>query len=51
MPVTKSPLRYPGGKIQLASFVANLINVNHIRMVPPTLTLFLVVQVLLLNYY
>jgi len=31
MPVTKSPLRYPGGKTQLASFVANLINVNHIR--------------------
>lgn len=31
MPVIKSPLRYPGGKSQLASFVANLIDVNNIK--------------------
>ncbi|WP_392564199.1 hypothetical protein RHO13_00810 [Orbus wheelerorum] len=30
MPVTKSPLRYPGGKTQLAPFVANLININNL---------------------
>lgn len=28
MPVTHSPLRYPGGKTQLADFVANLIEIN-----------------------
>ena len=31
MPKIKSPLRYPGGKSQLASFVANLININNIK--------------------
>lgn len=31
MPITKSPLRYPGGKSQLSSFVANLININRIK--------------------
>lgn len=30
MPITKSPLRYPGGKTQLAEFVANIINENNI---------------------
>ncbi|WP_088816441.1 DNA adenine methylase [Listeria goaensis] len=30
MPVTKSPLRYPGGKTQLSQFVRNLIEVNEI---------------------
>ncbi|MBF2307547.1 DNA adenine methylase [Staphylococcus hominis] len=28
MPVTKSPLRYPGGKTQLNEFVANVLNIN-----------------------
>lgn len=31
MPVTKSPLRYPGGKTQLAPFVSNLISLNKIK--------------------
>ncbi|MDT2805276.1 DNA adenine methylase [Vagococcus lutrae] len=31
MPVTYSPLRYPGGKTQLAKFVANLIEINDIK--------------------
>lgn len=28
MPVTKSPLRYPGGKTQLSKFLENLIDIN-----------------------
>ncbi len=31
MPVTHSPLRYPGGKTQLADFVANLIRINNME--------------------
>ena len=31
MPVTKSVLRYPGGKTQLAKFVNNLITINKIK--------------------
>ena len=31
MPVTHSPLRYPGGKTQLADFVANLIQINNMK--------------------
>ena len=31
MPVTKSPLRYPGGKTQLFKFVENLIHINKIE--------------------
>lgn len=31
MPVTYSPLRYPGGKTQLANFVGNLINLNDVH--------------------
>ena len=31
MPITKSILRYPGGKTQLSKFVANLINLNKIE--------------------
>ncbi|MCX8588443.1 MULTISPECIES: DNA adenine methylase [unclassified Gilliamella] len=31
MPKIKSPLRYPGGKSQLASFVANLIDINNLK--------------------
>lgn len=31
MPVTHSPLRYPGGKTQLSDFVANLIELNNIE--------------------
>ncbi|MDT2829721.1 DNA adenine methylase [Vagococcus carniphilus] len=31
MPVTYSPLRYPGGKTQLSKFVANLIEINNIE--------------------
>ena len=31
MPVTKSILRYPGGKTQLAKFVSNLIAINKIK--------------------
>lgn len=31
MPVTKSPLRYPGGKTQLSKFVNNLIQVNNLN--------------------
>lgn len=31
MPVTKSPLRYPGGKTQLYSFVKNLLKINKIE--------------------
>lgn len=31
MPVTKSILRYPGGKTQLAKFVSNLITINKIK--------------------
>ena len=31
MPVTKSILRYPGGKTQLAKFVSNLISINKIK--------------------
>ena len=30
MPVTKSPLRYPGGKTQLSNFLANLIEINNL---------------------
>lgn len=30
MPVSKSPLRYPGGKTQLASYVAHLLELNKI---------------------
>ncbi|MCY3061016.1 DNA adenine methylase [Aerococcus urinae] len=29
MPVTKSPLRYPGGKTQLSGFLTNLIKINN----------------------
>ena len=31
MPVTKSILRYPGGKTQLASFVNHLIEINGVE--------------------
>ena len=31
MPVTKSILRYPGGKTQLAKFVSNLVSINKIK--------------------
>lgn len=31
MPVTKSPLRYPGGKTQLHKFVSNLFTINNIQ--------------------
>ena len=31
MPVTKSPLRYPGGKTQLSSFVEHLMELNNIK--------------------
>lgn len=31
MPVTKSPLRYPGGKTQLSKFVNNLIQINNLN--------------------
>lgn len=31
MPVTKSPLRYPGGKTQLSNFVAHIIEINSIK--------------------
>lgn len=31
MPVTHSPLRYPGGKTQLSDFVANLIRINEME--------------------
>ncbi|MDM8101258.1 DNA adenine methylase [Oceanobacillus oncorhynchi] len=31
MPVTKSPLRYPGGKTQLSNFIGHLIDVNYIN--------------------
>ncbi|EAV9865380.1 DNA adenine methylase, partial [Listeria monocytogenes] len=31
MPVTQSPLRYPGGKTQLFKFVRNLIEINEIK--------------------
>lgn len=31
MPVTKSILRYPGGKTQLAKFVSNLITINKMK--------------------
>ncbi|TDR53175.1 DNA adenine methylase [Paenilisteria rocourtiae] len=31
MAVTKSPLRYPGGKTQLSNFVSNLIEINKIE--------------------
>ncbi|MBC1456734.1 DNA adenine methylase [Listeria newyorkensis] len=31
MPVTSSPLRYPGGKTQLADFVLNLIELNELE--------------------
>lgn len=31
MPVTKSPLRYPGGKTQLHKFVSHLIEINKIQ--------------------
>ncbi len=31
MPVTKSPLRYPGGKTQLSNFVENLLEINNIE--------------------
>lgn len=31
MPVTKSPLRYPGGKTQLSNFVENLLEINNIK--------------------
>lgn len=31
MPVTHSPLRYPGGKTQLSDFVANLITINNME--------------------
>ena len=31
MPVTKSPLRYPGGKTQLSNFVEHLLELNNIR--------------------
>ncbi|EAG5355425.1 DNA adenine methylase, partial [Listeria monocytogenes] len=30
MPRTSSPLRYPGGKTQLSSFVKNLLEINNI---------------------
>lgn len=30
MPVTKSPLRYPGGKTQLSNFVEHLLEINNI---------------------
>lgn len=31
MPVTKSPLRYPGGKTQLSNFVMHLLKINNIE--------------------
>ena len=31
MPRTYSPLRYPGGKTQLASFVGKLLEINHLN--------------------
>ena len=31
MPVTNSPLRYPGGKTQLSNFVENLLEINNIE--------------------
>jgi len=31
LPVTKSPLRYPGGKTQLKNFVENTINLNNLE--------------------
>src|SRR5690625_4729931 len=31
MPVTKSPLRYPGGKTQLAKFLERVIEINSIE--------------------
>ena len=31
MPVTKSPLRYPGGKTQLANYVRHLLKINRIK--------------------
>lgn len=31
MPVTKSPLRYPGGKTQLSGFLKNLLEINQMR--------------------
>ncbi|TFI87412.1 DNA methyltransferase [Carnobacterium divergens] len=31
MPVTKSPLRYPGGKTQLSKFVKNILEINNIN--------------------
>lgn len=31
MPVTKSPLRYPGGKTQLSDFLKNLIKINDFK--------------------
>lgn len=31
MPVTKSPLRYPGGKTQLTHFVSNLLTINELN--------------------
>lgn len=31
MPVTKSPLRYPGGKTQLSNFVEQLLEINNIE--------------------
>lgn len=31
MPITHSPLRYPGGKTQLAKFVGHLINLNKLK--------------------
>lgn len=31
MPITYSPLRYPGGKTQMADFVSNLLNINNLN--------------------
>lgn len=31
MPVTKSILRYPGGKTQLSKFVCHMLEINHIN--------------------
>lgn len=31
MPVTKSPLRYPGGKTQLSGFLRNLLEINEMK--------------------
>ena len=31
MPITKSPLRYPGGKTQLSRYVRHLLDINNVH--------------------